>query len=122
MDTEILYITNIVFSEPAGREGAGAGQLPLAKTWSALSRTRRIVATARTPCPMTTGSGKWRSGGTGILPLLAPPAPAGTATADGVLCVRYTPTQRAAMVRPRRVTTTSTATATQASLKVSVIT
>ena len=73
---------------------------------SAVNSTRTRVVTARRPWRMTTGSGKFRSGGT--IALLVSDGP-GAATA------RYTPSQRAAMTRPRTATAPSTHSVAQAS-------
>jgi len=54
------------------RTGSCCRQLP--PTFRAVSSTRMIVAAANMPCPMTTGSGKCRSGGTAILGLTSPAA------------------------------------------------
>ena len=61
--------------------------------------TSTTVVTAKRPCPITTDSGKFRSGGT-VIPARSPR----TAAASWA---RYTPIQRSAMVSPRAATTTS---------------
>src|SRR5206468_2781430 len=64
-------------------------------TPSAVNSTRTRVVTARRPWRTTTGSGKFRSGGT--MALLVSDGP-------GLLTARYTRIQRAAMIRPRTAT------------------
>src|ERR1022692_2003517 len=126
-----LSLTAVRDSRAAATLARGAlvsppgGQLP--PTPRTVRSTRTIVATAKTPWPMTTDSGKCRSGGTAISPGLpsgpgvpdlppvraslgaqgsrrAPVALAGavkTAAGGLVGLARYTPIHRTAMVRPK---------------------
>src|SRR4029077_1948451 len=79
----------------------------LRTTPSAVNSTRTRVVTARRPWRMTTGSGKFRSGGTMVFLVSDGP---------GLLTARYTRSQRAAMSSPRTATAPRVQTVAHASL------